>query len=1001
MTHCLSARPVSNSWTDWNWKVFASMLIFLTSISGSVLAQEITVSGKVTSSDDGSPLPGVTVLQKGSSNGTSTDVEGNFRLNVSDAQGTLVFSFIGYTPQEIPINSRTRIDVVLASDITQLSEVVVIGYGEVKRSNVTGSIVSVKSEDLTRVPVTNVMESLQGNVPGMDITRTSGAAGGTINVRVRGQRSLTASSEPLFIVDGVQYSSIQDLNPNDIQSMEVLKDAASTAIYGSRGANGVILITTKKGSEGKTKVGFSMYTGIAEINGYPEVQNGEEYANQRREANRATGDWNSPADDAAIFGPTELENINQGKSTDWQDLLLQKGAQQDYLVSVTTGTDKTSFYVSANYFQEKGLFKNDVLNRYSLRANLDHSISKMFKVGIQNQFTYYDQDIRRDPLNTANKLSPLENSHDDQGEVIAMLNNNKTVNPLMDMQDDNYTNNVVTSRIFTSAYLEAKPLRDLTFRSIFGVTNTNTRTGIFANSLSVERNAAPALTSYRNMAVLNLNLENILTYKKQFGDHAITATAVQSFLQNKTEIHFSSGVNQLIPAQSFYGLSNANEQVTAQAEYEEAVLLSYTGRLQYDFREKYLLTLGIRTDGASQLSPGRKWDVFPSVSAAWRVLEENFMSDVSTLTDLKVRASYGIAGNYAVRPYATQSNLVRMPFAYDETLAVGYSIGSTLGNNDLGWEISSTVNAGIDIGVLQNRITATVDLFKTKTDDLLLERLLPTTTGASRIFQNIGKTETKGLEIALNTVPVSTDELVWKVGLSWFTTREKITALASGSNDVANKWFIGHPTQAFYDYEKTGIWQLDEADEANKYGQVPGEIKVKDQNTDDAIDTNNDRIILGSPRPKWIGSITSDIHYRNFDFSFQVFARWGQMIQYSFANIYDPQGNENSIKHDYWTPENPTNDYPRPNAGLSKSSMDYISTLLYRDGSFIKLRGITLGYTMPKALLEKTPFSSVRFYVNAKNLFTYSKIDNYDPERGGSENTPLSRLYVAGINVTF
>jgi TonB-dependent starch-binding outer membrane protein SusC len=377
------------------------------------------------------------------------------------------------------------------------------------------------------------------------------------------------------------------------------------------------------------------------------------------------------------------------------------------------------------------------------------------------------------------------------------------------------------------------------------------------------------------------------------------------------------------------------------------------------------------------------------------------MQNLATISDLKLRASYGKAGTYAVPVYSTQSNLVRMPFAFDEKIAVGYAYDTRLGNDELGWEISTTINAGVDFGLFKNRVTGTLDVFKTNTEDLLLDRLLPSSSGATRIIQNIGKTETRGIELALSAVAIDKGDFTWRIGASWFRTKEKITSLPSGSNDIANGWFIGEPTFSWYDYEKVGIWQTDEADEATSFGQTPGQIKVKDQNDDGIIDSNNDRVILGSPRPGWIGNITSDFRYKNFDLSVQVFARWGQTIRYTFANLYDPQANENSIRHDYWTPENPTNEYPRPNASVSSSAMPYVTTLQYRDGSFLKIRGITLGYNLPKSLLDKTPFTGARVYVNGKNLFTYSKIDNYDPERGGAQASPLSKLIVGGISLDF
>jgi TonB-linked SusC/RagA family outer membrane protein len=970
-------------------------------VTSGAFAQSITVSGKITGSDDGAPLPGVTVLLKGSTNGTTTDAEGVYRLDVADPNGVLVFSFIGYATQEVPINSRTSVDVTLSADISELSEVVVIGYGEVKKSNVTGAIASVKTEDLTRVPVGNVMESLQGSVPGLDVTRTSGAAGGNVSVRVRGQRSLLGSNEPLFIVDGIQYNSIQDINANDIERMEVLKDAASTAIYGSRGANGVILVTTKKGAVGKTKISFNSYAGVSSIVGYPDMQNGAEYTALRREANRTTGKWSSTADDALIFSAAEMELIQSNKSTDWKDLMLHDGSQQEYQIGLSSGTDKTSLYVSLDYFQEKGLFKNDVLNRYSVRTNIDHIVSPKFKIGTQNQFTYYMSDRRRDPLNISNKLSPLEDAYDSLGNPIAWLNNNKTVSPLMDEEGDNYVNENSTSRLFTSFYLEFKPIKNLTFRSVIGATSVAVRDGIYAGSLTVARNGLKPLTNYTNTNSLGLNLENILTYSKKFGDHSIAITGVQSLLRNKIEVHASSGVNQLIAAQGYHGLVNASEQMITGAPYTENGLLSYTGRIQYDYKERYLLTVIGRSDGASQLSEGKKWYFFPSVSGAWRVIEEDFMSNVNPVSDLKLRVSYGVSGNAAVAEYATQSNLARVPFAYDERASIGYLLDTKLGNDDLGWEQSAAFNVGVDFGFLANRITGSIDVFNTATTDLLLDRFLPSSSGATRIVQNVGETSTNGVEIALGATAVQKGKLTWKVAGSWFKTDEKIVALATGADDIANGWFIGEATQSWYDYQKVGIWQTAESDLATIYEQEPGEIRVKDQNNDNKIDQVNDRVIVGSLRPKWIGSLTNDIQFGSFDFSFQLFARWGQTFQSTFANIYDPQGNENSIKHDFWTPENPTNAYPRPNANSSRSATPYLSSLQYEDGSFVKLRSISLGYNVSQSILAKTPFKKIRVYVSGRNLVTWSKVDTYDPEGLGAETNPLSKLIVGGVNLEF
>lgn len=961
-----------------------------------LLAQSnVTIKGTVKDQQTNEAIIGCSITLKNASVGTITDVDGSYSISVpSDA--ILVFTYIGYTTQEVAVGGRNVLDITLQTDVITIDEVVVIGYGSVKKSNVTGSIVSVKPAELKTVPTTNVMEALQGKLPGVDITRSSGAAGAGVNVLVRGNRSLTASNSPLFIVDGIQYSNIQDINPNDIESMEVLKDAASTAIYGSRGANGVIIITTKKGKSGRTNISFNAYSGVSQLTGYPRVMGPDEYKQFRREANRTTGNWTSEADDSKIFG-----NLLNNKGTYWPDIFLRDGRQSDYQLGISTGTEKTNVYISLGLFNEKGLFEKDDLSRYTIRANVDHKISKIFSVGTQNQITYYDQNFRNDPLTTANKLVPLEEPYDAEGNLITLINNGRNINPLTDLTPNNWEHNSIINRVFTSAYLGVNFLENLSFRSNLGMNLTSTREGLYAGAQTNFRNGAQPLARYIAGNSVGLNLENVLNYNFNLNKHNFVLTGVQSILTNKFESSTAQGTNQLINSQLWYGLANANSQVSIGADLKESALISYTGRLLYNYNDKYLMTLTARTDGASQLSEGNKWAFFPSASLAWRVSQEDFLKDNSSISDLKIRASYGIAGNSAVEPYSSQSVLNRVPFAWDEAAAIGYTFSSRIGNNDLRWETSSTLNFGVDFGILNNRITGTVDVFNTKTTDLLLERLLPLSSGASSVIENIGETENKGIELGINATAINKKNLKWNVGVNWFKVNEKIVKLATESNDVANGWFIGQTTQSFFDFEKIGIWQSDEVDAAKAFGQVPGDIKVKDQNGDGKIDATNDRVILGSGRPSWIGNLNSDLKFYNFDLNLQIFARWGQVLRYAFTGVYDPQANENSLVHNYWTPENPSNDFPRPNASKSQSATLYYSSLFYKDGSFLKLRGATLGYTIPNQITKRIHVSNVRVYFSGRNLWTYSKIEDYDPERGGGFTNPMTKVFVGGINLDF
>ncbi len=961
-----------------------------------LLAQSnVTIKGTVKDQQTNEAIIGCSIALKNATSGTVTDVDGSYTISVpSDA--VLVFTYIGYTTQEVAVGGRNVIDITLQTDAVTIDEVVVIGYGSVKKSNVTGSIVSVKPAELKTVPTTNVMESLQGKLPGVDITRSSGAAGAGVNVLVRGNRSLTASNTPLFIVDGIQYSNIQDINPNDVESMEVLKDAASTAIYGSRGANGVIIITTKKGKAGKTNISFNAYHGVSSLTGYPRVMGPEEYKTYRREANRTTGNWASEADDAKIFG-----NLLDSPGTYWPDQFLQNGSQSDYQLGISTGTEKTNVYVSLGLFNEKGLFAKDNMDRYSIRANIDHKISKVFSFGTQNQITHYEQDFRNDPLVTANKLVPLETPYDADGNLNIVLNNGRNINPLTDELPNNWENDSRVSRIFTSAYVGVNLLQNLSFKSNLGVSLTNSREGLYAGSQTNFRNGAQPLSRYIDGNSIGINLENILNYNFNVNKHGFVFTAVQSLLKNSFEQVTAQGTNQLIPSQLYYGLANANSQVSIGADFKESALLSYTGRMMYNYNDKYLVSLTARSDGASQLSEGNKWAFFPSASVAWRVSQEDFLRDNSTISDLKIRASYGVAGNSAVEPYSTQSVLNRVPFGWDESAAIGYSYSTRIGNQDLRLETSATTNLGVDFGIINNRVIGTIDVFQTHTKDLLLERLLPLSSGALTTIENVGETQNTGIELGLNAIAVDKKNFKWNIGLNWFKVKEEILKLATESNDVANGWFIGETTQSFYDYEKIGIWQTGEEEQAKVFNQVVGDIKVRDINGDCKIDATNDRVILGSGRPDWNANLINDFKFYNFDLNLQFFARWGQTINYAFTRVYDPQANENSLVHNYWTPENASNDFPRPSANRSQSATLYYSSLYYRDGSFLKLRGITLGYTLPQNLLSKIHVSKLRVYVSGRNLWTYSKIDDYDPERGGNFTNPMTKLFVGGINLDF
>ncbi|WP_461075280.1 TonB-dependent receptor [Spirosoma flavus] len=946
-------------------------------------------------------LPGVSVLVKGTTRGSTTDANGLFKISVPDGSGTtLTFSFVGYQSQDVVVGNQSTINVTMAPDVSALDEVVVIGYGAVRKKDLTGSVVQLKSEQLKEVPTANVLEAAQGKIAGADITRNSGQAGAGVSIRIRGNRSIGGNNAPLIIVDGIQYSNLEDINANDIETMDVLKDASSIAIYGSRGANGVILITTKKGKSGKPDISFNAYSGISQVTMYPKAMDINGFRDLKREAWRAAGVWKSPADDAAIFtNVAEYDALQKGVWTDYQNELIHNGLQQDYQIGIRAGSDRLKSYVSVDYYNEKGVLKLDELKRYTGRLNVDYTINDWMKVGLLSQLTYYNQSVRRDPLNQANKISPLGSLYDANGNFNYIMLDGQTANPLSDEQPNVFNNSILTTRILTNGYLELTPLKGLTIRSTVGVNLASIRNGSYASPKSIDRSlTGKSLATYNASNSTSLNWENVVTYQRTLGQHAFTLTGIASYIGNRSDDVTASGVNQLLPSQLFYSLGSATEEIKINSSYSQNNLISYAARLNYAFRDRYLLTLTAREDGSSKLATGNKWTFFPSAAFAWRIIEEGFMQGVKGLSDLKVRASYGIAGNDPSGPYATQTTLTRLAFGYDEVPAPAYTFSRNVGNAALGWELSSTTNFGVDFGLFNGRLNTSIDYYDTRTMDLLLDRGLPPTTGVTTVKQNIGKTRNRGFEVTLGSTNIRTSNLTWTSNVTFTRNKEEITELVTGGNDIGNGWFIGQPINVFYDYEKLGIWQTSEAEAAKAISptQLPGEIKVRDQNNDGKIDAVNDRIILGNPRPKWSGGFDNTVKFKGFDLNVFLYARVGQMINSDRSARFDSQGVGNSTAGlDYWTPENPTNAYPRPN---KNGGLKYLSTLGYVDGTFARIRNITLAYNVPATFLKSKVIRGVRLYVTGKNLFTFTKL-NYDPERGGSENFPMTKLYVFGLNV--
>lgn len=1001
------------------WMIFSLLQLCLAFNVAFAFQQESrTITGTVTDTKTGETLPGVSILIKGTSSGAITDIDGVYTLEVSSGQ-TLIFSSIGYASREVEISNQTQLDLQLEQDISALDEVVVIGYGEVRRRDLTGSVTSVKSEDIALTPAFNVIEGIKGRAPGVDIVRSSGQAGAGFDVRVRGNRSISGGNSPLVIIDGFQGGSLNTLNPNDIESMEILKDASATAIYGSQGANGVILITTKSGQEGRTTVSYDAFFGVNGMTQFPALRTGDDYIQLRREAFRTDGLWSSPADDASIFANDgEWDAVQNNRWVDWTDLIMRDGTQQSHTVSVKGGSSKTQSFFSGGYFREEGMLRGDDMTRYNGRYNVSHKINDWAEVGVLGQLTYFNRNRRNSPLSNAVTLSPFGNPYDEEGNInLNPIPANPTfISPLADERNEFIArDNEIRTNLAFNSFLELKPIEGLKIRTNFGVNLDNSRRGIYEDADSfARRNNRQSHTSNEQNFSRFYNLDNIITYRKRFDDHSFVLTGITNYIRRDTDNLYAFGINQALPTQLFYniGATDTDSRVIG-SDLVRQNQMSYAGRIDYQYKDRYMVTLTNRWDGASQLAPGNKWASFPSVALGWVMSDEEFMRDINVVNFFKLRGSYGVAGNSAIAPYGTQALVQAGTNLNFGGIASTYYRFSTLaGNPNLGWEYTASYNFAADMELFEGRVNATVDVYQQNTTDLLMLRNQPLSTGVLQMYENIGATRNKGVEVMINTKNIMKQNFDWSSTFTFTRNREQIVDLIDGEDILqqeTNSLLLGRPINSFFSFNKLGIWQENEADQAALYdfGGTPfrpGDIKIEDVNGDFTID-QDDRQFLGSNVPNFIFGLQNDFRYKAFDLRTYIFTRWGHMINSGMLGRYNPGGEGNGPAFiDYWTPENPTNDYPRPRRGASLSNYAGYQSLTFVEGSFIKLQTVSLGYTMPRTVSQKFKVQNLRLYVTGNNLWAYSKdhrLRSFDPESGGQENFPLMRQVVFGINVDF
>lgn len=990
-------------------------------------AQSQTVTGVVKSATDNRLLAGVTVQVKGSSNSTATNENGRYVLKNTSSSDSISFSSIGFAGETVSINSRTEININLKAEASALEEVVV-GYGTQKKRDLTGSVVRVSMDNKSLLPNTNLFQALSGTAAGVNV-QGAGGAGAEPNLSIRGQTSLSASDQPLIVLDGIIYNgSVSDINVNDVESVDILKDASAAAVYGSRSANGVMLITTKKGRTNKPVVSFNMYNGFQDMTNNPmKVMNAEQYAIRLTDYYYQQDLYNwyktKPASaegkpirpdvtDRSIVASylrsqEEKDNYLAGNSIDWVNEVLRKGPIQNYNLSLSGKSERNSYFVSGSYTNEGGILLNDQFKRLTLRTNLESKVTDWFTLGVNSSYSYRDYSGLEASLTDARSASPLANNkigspvHDMYltGEIYMPY-------PLNNLYVDNKdTRN--TLFLVGSAKITVPWIKGLNYEFNYSNTYYNRNNNTFYPATT------PAGSGNKSQAIKNPSQErnwiinNIVTYTRTLGDHRVNATFLYSRENSQKE-------SSTLTAQGFdnpvlgYNNMGLGTVATVASTALESNGLSSMARLSYSFKNRYLITGTVRKDGFSGFGPNKKFATFPSVSLGWVASDESFFTDKRLY--LKLRASYGKNGNQGIGSYSSFSRMATDAYVYGSSTAIAIYPG-TLGNVDLGWETTASFNLGLDFGILNRRISGSVDVYKSRTADVLVNRAIPATSGYASVWSNIGGIDNKGIELNLSTVNLK-GPIQWTTDFVFSLNRDKITKLYGGKNDkdIGNSWFAGQPISAIYDYQMAGgVWTENEFYKGNILNNwYPGQFKYVDLNKDGVIEPNADRTIIGYQTPNYRFSINNTISYKNFTFSFLLNSIQGGNGYYMGNNASAinassaPAGRESAgiirtnltAVRPYWTPDNGVN-----NAAGIYYAPDVWSGI-YESRSFVRIQDISFGYKFGPGLLKTLRLQDFQFYLSGKNVYTWTKWSGWDPETGTSD-LPLMRNVVAGVRLTF
>jgi TonB-linked SusC/RagA family outer membrane protein len=1072
-----------------------------------VFSQTKTITGNIVDAN-GQPIIGATVMVKGTSIGTVSDMDGSFTLSNVPEDAVLQISYIGYATQEIPVAGKTLFKVVLQEETLALEELVVVGYGVQKKSDLTGALSRITEKDIKERPIQNPLQALQGKAPGIDVT-TAYRPGEVGKIRIRGNRSITASNDPLYVIDGIPLvsGSMADINPNDIESIEVLKDASATAIYGSRAANGVVLIQTKKGTPGKVSINYDGTVTFNQIHSLTDWMGSGETLDWQRSAyiNGGTygGSYGTAPDmdrdmihfmgnqsymrrilatayqldeqgnqvlrpatpeEKAMGYADQVPVYNSANLFDqhWPDLVTRTGITNNHQISLSSGSEKSKIYMSlAALYQESPMIDQDY-QRYTATINGDVSPLKWLKAGTSLIANYSIQNYgildnsgntgAKDSYGQALAIMPYAPAYDEKGNL---LNPGRGLGPSADnvlLNIENAKNERRAYSILSNTFAEVNLTSWLKYRMNLGAQFRHRRNGSFydkdfTNPIGARPPASEPMTGYdRNETSFSWVLENLLYMNKEWNDiHSLNVTLLQSAQKARNENLWVRSQGLLYSSAQWYSLAanSIGKPHGYNSGFSETALASYMGRINYSLMNKYLFTATGRWDGASQLAEGNKWDFFPSLAVAWKMEEEPFLQNIYWINQMKIRFGWGVTGNSAVSPYSTKGSLLSANQVFNNKEVPGAK-AEVMPNYSLGWEKTSQINVGLDFGFLNNRISGSFEYYNSNTSDLLLNRSIPAILGYVNILANVGKTQNTGVEITLSGVPVQSNDFSWQIDLNWGTNKEKIVELAQGKqDDKANGWFIGHPIQVFRDYEYDRLWQDTEEDQRlidiyKTVGQltyIPGQTKVVDQQPMIEVDegtegsktytlgsgekitlmdngfgkiNDDDAVILGSNRPKWVGGITNTLTYKNWQFNCFIHARVGNLY-YGLLQTYGRR-----VEKNVWSPTNTKGKYPQP---TTQSFSDHSEVMNYAKGSMVAVRNIALSYTFTNDLTKRLNLSNVQIYGQVLNPFIFGgdlvKVGinpddvtgwetKSDAKMGGqTNNTALLRSYVIGLRVGF